>query len=71
MSMADIIPMKDAGRRLLQTRSPPDARMRGQTAEILFFTGVRYERRDDKVDNAGSRKSKAALHRKRDTAARS
>jgi hypothetical protein len=72
MSMAEIIPMKDAGRRFSQARSPSVYDRTVKDAEILFFTGVRYERRkDDDKHNSASPKGKGGLGSKSGKAARS
>lgn len=60
--MAEIIPMKDAGRRFSQARSPSVYDTAVKNAEILFFTGVRYERRkDDDKRNSSPPKGKGGM----------
>jgi hypothetical protein len=53
ISMAEIIPFTDAGRRFPQ-RKPSSDEGHYRSAEILFFTGVRYERCDDNTEKGAT-----------------
>lgn len=61
MSMAKIIEFHDASQRILEMRLPIDELISYGPAKLLFFTGVRYERRID--DNLPKRKRSMRGHR--------